>query len=226
MREYSVFTNYKDYGVPLLETLAALPAGEGTKADVLAEFDKRFGRYSSASDRASVASGTEAIWSNRVRWWRLYLKHMGLLEAPRYGTWRISEEGRKWLEEHPDTLVLSPSNARPVNPDEPRLRREATGKKRPPPSERSRARAHGATEVEIATAVLRGELAKVGDILAGRSPLPGHEHLCDLVQLCYTLGLYAKASALFSLVDGTEVHPWYYERTRKVARLCALKAAE
>jgi hypothetical protein len=48
------------------------------------------------------------------------------------------------------------------------------------------------------------------------------EKICDWVTLCYSLGLYLEGAELFSWVDATEVNEWYYERTKKMARLCTL----
>ncbi len=61
--------------------------------------------------------------------------------------------------------------------------------------------------------------------LLGRSDQrPSDEKLCDWVHLCYTLELYATARDLFRLINPAEVHPWYFERTRKLARICSIRA--
>jgi hypothetical protein len=73
-------------------------------------------------------------------------------------------------------------------------------------------------------AVLDDEIARVRDFLRGRSGRPSDEKLCDWVHFCYTFGLFAEARDLFRVVDPSQVHPWYYERTRRLARVCDLKA--
>ena len=73
-------------------------------------------------------------------------------------------------------------------------------------------------------AVLDVEIAQVHSFLRGRSSRPTDEKLCDWVHFCYTFGLFAEARDLFRVVDPSQVHPWYYERTRRLARVCDLKA--
>lgn len=72
--------------------------------------------------------------------------------------------------------------------------------------------------------VLSRELDALRTFLEGRSD---HRHtderICDWIQFCYTLELYSEASDLFKLADANSVHPWYFERTRKVARICELR---
>ena len=48
------------------------------------------------------------------------------------------------------------------------------------------------------------------------------EKICDWVTMCYSLGLHAEGAELFSFVDPLEVNVWYYERTKKMARVCAM----
>ena len=61
--------------------------------------------------------------------------------------------------------------------------------------------------------------------LSGRKEYrPTDQQLCEWVQFCYTFELYAEGRDLFSLVNSTEVHPWLWERTRKLASICDLKA--
>lgn len=73
-------------------------------------------------------------------------------------------------------------------------------------------------------AVLDVEIAQVRAFLRGRSGRPSDEKLCDWVHFCYTFGLYPEACDLFRVVDPSEVNPWYYERTRRLARVCDMKA--
>jgi len=49
------------------------------------------------------------------------------------------------------------------------------------------------------------------------------EKLCDWVQFCYIFELYSEGSELFSLVSEAEVNPWYFERTKRIARVCEQK---
>lgn len=69
------------------------------------------------------------------------------------------------------------------------------------------------------------EVYIIHDYLQGRSALqPDDEKLCDWVNFCYNFELFVEAIEIFSLVYPDGVHPWYYERTKKLARLCALRA--
>jgi hypothetical protein len=72
-------------------------------------------------------------------------------------------------------------------------------------------------------AILDAEVDAVRQFLLGRSTRPSDERLCDLVHLCYTFALYAEATQLFNLVDPGQVNPWYYERTKRLAKICALR---
>ncbi|CAG0973134.1 hypothetical protein ANRL3_01629 [Anaerolineae bacterium] len=74
-------------------------------------------------------------------------------------------------------------------------------------------------------AALDREVGAIQSFLQGRSDQrPSDEKLCDWVQLCYTLELYTAARDLFRLINPTDVHPWYFERTKKLARICTIRA--
>ncbi len=73
--------------------------------------------------------------------------------------------------------------------------------------------------------ILDREIAEIRAFLKGRAEQrPSDERLCDWVQFCYTFELYAEGRDLFALVNEADVNPWYLERTRKLARICSLKA--
>jgi hypothetical protein len=76
-----------------------------------------------------------------------------------------------------------------------------------------------------AHAVLDAQIAAVRDFLNGRGTRPSDERLCDWVNFCYEFGLYREGNSLFRLIDPSQVNNWYYERTKRLARVCALKAA-
>ncbi|MGQ9682732.1 MAG: hypothetical protein ACUVX9_09370 [Anaerolineae bacterium] len=84
---------------------------------------------------------------------------------------------------------------------------------------------HGHTEEEEGWLVgIRTEVLSLRSFLQGRSPRPSDERLCDWVQLCYLIGLHREATALFALVERGGVNEWLYERTRKLASVCALRS--
>lgn len=73
--------------------------------------------------------------------------------------------------------------------------------------------------------ILDQEIATIRDYLQGRILVqPEVEKLCDWIYLCYMFHLYAEANELFSMVIPDQVNPWYYERTKKIAKLCSMKA--
>lgn len=74
-------------------------------------------------------------------------------------------------------------------------------------------------------AILDREIDAIRVYLQGHSALqPEDEKLCDWVSFCYTFELYVEGVEIFSLVNPESVQPWYFERTKKIARLCALRA--
>lgn len=75
----------------------------------------------------------------------------------------------------------------------------------------------------IAHKFLDREISLINSFLSGKSEQPPtSEKICDWVSLCYSCGLFSEGKELFSYVDPDEVNDWYYERTKKMARLCAL----
>jgi len=70
---------------------------------------------------------------------------------------------------------------------------------------------------------LRAEVTAIRELLRGRGERPTDDSLCDMVQFCYTLGLYREGWELFALVDKMRTNGWQYERTRKLAKVCELK---
>lgn len=79
--------------------------------------------------------------------------------------------------------------------------------------------------IDTARIILEREIQTIRDYLVGQSSQqPSDEKICDWVNFCYTFAMYTEGKELFFLVNSKEVHPWYYERTKKIARLCELRA--
>jgi hypothetical protein len=75
----------------------------------------------------------------------------------------------------------------------------------------------------IAQKLLDREITLIHSFLSGKSEQPPtSEKICDWVSMCYSFGLFSEGKELFSYVDPDEVNDWYYERTKKMARLCIL----
>ena len=82
-----------------------------------------------------------------------------------------------------------------------------------------------ATGPEARYAVLDQEVEAIRAFLEGRTEQrPSAEKICDWIQFSYTFGLFEEASKLFGLVSPQEVNNWYFDRARKLARICELKA--
>jgi hypothetical protein len=76
-----------------------------------------------------------------------------------------------------------------------------------------------------AYATLDAQVTAVRDFLNGRSGRPSDERLCDWVNFCYEFGLFREGRDLFRLVDPSQVNEWYYERAKRLARVCAMRVA-
>jgi hypothetical protein len=72
-------------------------------------------------------------------------------------------------------------------------------------------------------AILDREVAMIRDFVNGSKTRPSDEKLCDWVHFCYTFELFGEGQRIFALIDPSQVHPWYYERTRRLARICELR---
>lgn len=86
------------YEVPLLEVLVQ-HGGRATKAEALESLEPKISDHLTELEREYVTSG-EQRWQNRAAWVRYRLVESGdmLRDVPR-GTWAISEQGRRRLEE-------------------------------------------------------------------------------------------------------------------------------
>lgn len=74
--------------------------------------------------------------------------------------------------------------------------------------------------------LLIARLDSIHQVLSGSIPTPSDEVLCDWVHFCYDFGLYKEGHMLFASVTSDQVNPWYYERTKKIARLCSMKVVK
>jgi restriction system protein len=57
--------------------------------------------------KALLPSGRQTVFVNRVAWAKVYLQHAGLLDAPQRGQFKISDRGRKALQEAPDRIAIN-----------------------------------------------------------------------------------------------------------------------
>ena len=72
--------------------------------------------------------------------------------------------------------------------------------------------------------VLAEEIARIRDFLNGSGALrPDDQTLCDWVWFCYRFEMYAEGTTLFPLIHSESVDRWLYDRTKKLAEICALR---
>jgi hypothetical protein len=70
----------------------------------------------------------------------------------------------------------------------------------------------------------RKPVRRIHAFIQGRgNDAPKSEEICDWIHFCYTLELYREAAALWQYVNQDDVHPWQYERTKRVAAVCRTK---
>ena len=100
-----------DYYVPLLRILADLPKGAATAQEVVARFLDRYGNYIAAEHREHLSSNPDiAKWESNIHWARNKLRMLGFLDTSHRGIWKLSDAGRRWLEENPEALLLEQAN--------------------------------------------------------------------------------------------------------------------
>ena len=361
---------FGDFFVPLMKILDKLPNRAEQAGTVLLIFEQTY-REELAPYQYSENQSGHIRWEHNVRWSREKLKLLGLLDAPKIGMWRLTEEGHQWLVEHPEATHLSANMPKtgqkkkqpsPIYTPKPRaLQQESEDgfysvleNKLPKllqpilgsvpfdlaqrsnylqirlagysgshyeislrrskleialhfesSAERSQTRlrafkpyieelnrklntvvyvgdfqqSRGWTKIQIEK--LRHPLVPVSikedlDLICGfvtatfpilqqayandrkihhnpkengklsdaplrhnildqeveaiRSYLQGRtstqlsdEKICDWVNFCYTFGMYSEGKDLFSLVSSNDVNPWYYARTKKIAKACETK---
>jgi hypothetical protein len=312
----NTFRNYADYEIPLLQVLADLPGGQGTAQDVRDRFGEQFDDRIPVEHQVYLENAHVTKWRNIVAWVRSGLVGRGLMDAPKYGIWRITDAGRAYLVQaantRPPTIPSAPAAlptveeteqplvftikkravtltarhvldvgrrelARGLPPaaqdfrswvaevdgqpiglkwlfgittglshaefttngaqrifqklgisvrqttrgtEEERLLRAASANRPERPRNETRAVASPG-----AHAIIDSQIAAMRDFLNGRAGRPSDERLCDWVHLCYEFELYREGQELFDLVDPTQVNPWYYERAKRLAKVCAMKVA-
>ena len=213
-----MFGPYSDYLIPLLKILDGFPQRMGRGEDVLALFKVQYHHEIPEDAYRVAATSGKMYWVRCVYNIQGKARKLGLVENPSRGLWRLTEYGHKWLIDHPDAThftgeeVLTKtyrftSSSRLVKGDH-----QHSGKGKPV-TDHSKHK------------ILTREIANIQIYLDGHSPIqPSAEKLCDWVYFCYTFELYPEGRDLFVLIDRDEVHSWYYERTKKLARLCELRA--
>lgn len=99
--------DYQSLMLPLLQFAA--DGREHTKREAVAALGQQLG-LTQEELGVLLPSGRQGLFDNRVAWARSYLKHAGLLDAPRRGVFVITDRGRQLLAEgvtRIDNRVLS-----------------------------------------------------------------------------------------------------------------------
>lgn len=95
-----------DFQTLMLPVLKLAGAGKELRfRDMVEALAQEFGL--TPEERSQLLpSGTAFLFDNRVGWARTYLKHGGLLDAPRRGVVRITERGKAALEGRPSRIDM------------------------------------------------------------------------------------------------------------------------
>lgn len=75
-----------------------------------------------------------------------------------------------------------------------------------------------------AHAILDRQISHIRDYLRGRIVRPSEEVLCEWVYFCYTFELFKEAVELFNLINREGVDSWPYERAKRIAKVCRIRA--
>lgn len=93
------------------------------------------------------------------------------------------------------------------------------------PNRKPRQNAQKTDEYSHINMILIREVDTIRALIDGRNiNRPSDERLCDLIQFCYTFELYREGAELLPMVSPSEVNPWYYERTKKMVKVCKQRA--
>ena len=93
-----------DYQTVMLPLLSLAADGEEHRLrDAIEELADHF-NLTEVERKELLPSGSQATFDNRVGWARTYMKKAGLLESPRRGYFRITDQGLQALEQKPEMI--------------------------------------------------------------------------------------------------------------------------
>ena len=237
----SVFQANADYHVPLLRLLTTLESDQGRTSEVVRLFGERY-QDNIPADHYELLSDGMSRWEKNVQWARYQLAQRGLMDAPAYGVWHITEAGRQWLQDHPEATRLEPQQrtrrtrsrrSRMAAPPGVTLEQLKATKAAMPPDQfrqiwgelydqllaQERARAKTTISNRELGVRARAVLREVHDVLDGNTAASS-EKAYDWMQFCYALSLYRETAALFRHIFQDDLSQWAYERARKMAEAC------
>ncbi len=72
--------------------------------------------------------------------------------------------------------------------------------------------------------VLDQQITQIREYLRGRAAPPSDELLCEWVHFCYSFQLFQEGAEIFNLINPADVDSWPYERAKRLARVCQMRA--
>lgn len=93
-------THQREYRIPILRALVNV-GGSASTSEVLEHIAPVVEPFLTEADRSLLGDGRTVRWCNAAQWERKRMVLAGLLrrDSPR-GIWEITEEGRRYLEDH------------------------------------------------------------------------------------------------------------------------------
>lgn len=210
------------YVIALCKLVDGLPNRTGEAREIIAQFGRAYRSEIPRHHFEIDASGALA-WDKQVQWCRHRAVTLGWMDSPARGIWRVTNKGHEWLAANPNATHIPrlPANVSRqktvhVTPASiPRTAKETTLRRQ------TRSQENHNYQQQL----LFQKIQEVENFLDGRTASrPSDEQLCDWINLCYAFEMYAQGAELFRLVARENVNEWYFERTRKLAKICALRA--
>ena len=203
-----------DYRPALLWLMGEL--GSARAAEVMNEFEQRFGHLISPEHQQLIRNGRTIKWQHYLRWARQHLTGAGLMSSGGYGIWTITKAGHDWLRTHPDggkKALLAFTSAGQRKSSTPQVELKSTV----PLANNNR-------DNQNVHNILDQQIDQIKGYLRGRLAPPSDELLCEWVHFCYTFQLYQEGAEIFKLINPTAVNPWPYERAKRLAKVCQMRA--
>jgi hypothetical protein len=222
-----MFNKRSDYLVPLLRLLDNLPDRTAKTSDAVNLFEQKYHQYIPAEHYEDNSSGYSK-YQYHIEWVRNTAREKGLIDSPAHGIWRLSDKGHTWLAEHPGATHYTAEIRVPIRIKKTKPHHIIEKAPIPPQVNINDKNGHRTSE-KIDTSplykILDHEVAVIQAYIQGsHSWERSSEQLCDWINFCYKLELYTEGKDLFYFVSKSEVNPWYYERTRKIAKVCEQRA--
>jgi hypothetical protein len=210
VQEPAILQTLADYRHALLHLMDRIGSIAADAAPT--EFLRQLGALIPEDHRHRNVRGIQK-WETILRSARQQLAQAGLMNDYTSGAWAITEDGRRWLREHPDggQELLH------------QMLQQRSRENRQQPT--STAPALPSTDSQ-AHVILDQTIGQIRRFLRGNSTRPSDEVLCDWVQFCYTFELYVEGHKLFALIDPAALDAWPYQRAKKLAQVCRMRSSK